>query len=303
MRRKALAAMLVAAMIPAVPQPIHAQGPAADLAAGIRQAQSGEFDAAAITLEGVVGRSGSALSAHDRGRAYTYLSVAYHGLAQTEKAKQRLLQALQADPALTLDPKEFPPKIMDFFGQTLKEAGRPMPTPRPSPSAASAAPAKGHGGGGKTALIVVGLGAAAAGVALAAGGGGSDSPTTTTPAPPNIAGTWVGDGANGQFFTAGPCVGQNEVTLRITQSGGTLSGTSSFKVVRQGGAEGCSSSSLGMTFNGNLAGTVTVNNDVTFTFPGLNGETWRGTVQGNRMSGTVEGLPAGTQSTWTVLRQ
>jgi hypothetical protein len=289
-------------MILAVTPPTHAQGPAADLATGVRQAQSGEFDAAAITLEGVVGR-GTALSAHDRGRAYTYLSVAYHGLGQTEKAKQRLLQALQADPALTLDPKEFPPKIMDFFSQTLKEAGRPMPTPHPSPSPAAApAPSKGHGG--KTALIVVGLGAAAAGVALAAGGGGgSNSTPTTTPGPPNIAGTWVGDGANGQFFTAGPCVGQNEVTLHITQSGGTLTGTSSFKVVRQGGAAGCSSDNIGMVFNGNLAGSVTATNDVTFTFPGLNGETWRGTVQGNRMSGTVQGLPADTQSTWSVIKQ
>jgi len=303
MTRGPLVAVLVAALIPAGPAPARAQGPAADLAAGIRQAQSGDFDAAAITLESVVGRSGSALSAHDRGRALTYLSVAYHGLGQSEKAKQRLLQALQADPALTLDPKEFPPKIMDFFGQTLKEAGRPMPTPRVSPSPA-AAPAGGKGHGGRTAAIVVGLGAAAAGVAIAAGGGGSDnSPTTTIPGPPNIAGTWVGDGANGQFFTAGPCVGQNEVTLRITQSGGTLSGTSTFKVVRQGGAAGCSSDQLGMTFNGNLAGTVTASNDVTFTFPGLNNETWRGTVQGNRMSGTVQGLPPDTQSTWSVVKQ
>jgi hypothetical protein len=135
---------------PALPLPIHAQTEA-DPAAGIRQAQSGEFDGAAITLEGVVGRSGSTLSAHDRGRAYTYLSIAYHGLGQTEKAKQRLLQALQADPALTLDPKEFPPKIMDFFGQTLKEAGWPMPTPRPAQPAA-AAPSR-HGG--KIAIIVV----------------------------------------------------------------------------------------------------------------------------------------------------
>jgi hypothetical protein len=59
-------------------------------------------------------------------------------------------------------------------------------------------------------------------------------------------------------------VGQNEVTPRISQSGGTLSGTASF-VVRQGGAE-VSSSSLGMTFNGTRPAPST-STTTSFTFP------------------------------------
>jgi hypothetical protein len=296
MKQRALAAVMIALLMPIGPPPLLAQSAPADLGTGIRQVQSGDFDAAVITLEGVVARGGAGLSAQDKGRAYLYLSVAYHGLDQNDKAKQRLLSALQADPGLTLDPKEFPPKIMDFFAQTLKQAGRPMPAPPPEPAARK-------GGGGKTALIVVGLGVAAAGVAVAAGGGGGGGTPTTTPSIPNIAGTWVGDGANGQFFTAGPCLGQNEVTLRISQSEGTLTGTSTFRVVRQGGAVGCSSSNLGMVFNGNLAGSIDLSGNVTFTFPGLSGETWRGTLQGTRMQGNVQGLPAEVQSTWSVVRQ
>jgi hypothetical protein len=296
MRHRALAAMLVAVMTPIAPPAVHAQPAPPELAAGIRQAQSGDFDAAVITLEAVVARTSPGLTPKDRGRALLYLAVAYHGLAQNEKAKQRLLQALQADPALTLDPKEFPPVIMDFFADTLKGAGRPMPAPPPTA-------AERKGGGGKTLLIVAGLGAAAAGVAVAAGGGGSSTPTTTLPPIPSVAGTWVGDGANGQFFTAGPCVGQLDVTMRITQSGGTLTGTATFRVARQGGPAGCPSGDVGREANGNLAGSVAANNDVRFTFPGLNGETWQGTVQGNRMQGNVTGISADVQSTWSVVRQ
>jgi hypothetical protein len=297
MTQRALAAAIVALMIPIAPPPVLAQSAPSELATGVRQAQSGDFDAAVITLEAVVARGGAGLSAKDKARAYLYLSVAYHGLEQSDKAKQRLLQAFQADPGLTLDPKEFPPKILDFFAKTLKEAGRPMPAPPPAPRAHK-------GGGGKTALIVVGVGAAAAGIAVAAGGGGGDAvPPTTLPSIPNIAGNWAGEGANGQFFTSGACLGQNEVTLRITQSGGALTGTATFRVVRQGGAAGCATSGLGMVYDGNLAGSITASSDVTFTFPGLNGETWRGTVQGNRMQGNVQGLPADVQSTWSLVRQ
>src|SRR5687767_10189275 len=114
MKQRALAAVMIALLMP-IPPPLLAQPAPADLGTGIRQAQSGDFDAAVITLEGVVARGGAGLSAKDKGRAHLYLSVAYHGLDQTDKAKQRLLSALQADPGLTLDPKEFPPKIMDFF--------------------------------------------------------------------------------------------------------------------------------------------------------------------------------------------
>lgn len=195
MARRTLALCLVAGM--ALPQQFaSAQSSPADvdLATGIRQVREGDFDTAVITLDGVVRRIAAQKGqAKDLGRAYTYLAIAYVGLAQQETAKAKFLEAWKADKSMTLSPKEFPPNIIDFFDQAKKEgetkaaaeAKPPSTTPKPAPSAVATTEAKkGGGGGGKTALIVVGALAAAGGIALAAKGGSSPPPPPTTLTPP-----------------------------------------------------------------------------------------------------------------------
>ncbi len=165
----------------------------ADMATGIRQVREGDFDAALITLDAVVKRlSGQQGQAKELARAYTYLAIAYVGLAQQETARAKFLAAWKADKSLTLSPKEFPPNIIQFFEEAKKEAEdkaraetKPTtatPSPAPSPvTTTGMAEKSGRGGGGKTALIVVGALAAAGGIALAAKGGSSSS---TPPKPP-----------------------------------------------------------------------------------------------------------------------
>jgi hypothetical protein len=195
MTRRILAFCLVVGM--ALPQQfaIAQSSPAdVDLATGIRQVREGDFDAALITLDGVVRRlSGQQGQAKELARAYTYLAIAYVGLAQQETAKAKLLEAWKADKHMTLSPKEFPPSIIEFFEQAKKEGEEtakaeakpisPVPSPAPSPvGTTEKTERKSAGGGGKTALIVVGVLAAAGGIALAAKGGAS-SPALPTPPP------------------------------------------------------------------------------------------------------------------------
>ena len=164
----------------------------ADMATGIRQVREGDFDAALITLDGVVKRlSGQQGQAKELARAYTYLAIAYVGLAQQETARAKFLAAWKADRSMTLSPKEFPPNIIQFFEEAKKEAEDkakveakpPATTPAPGPSPAAATEKAEKKGGGHTALILLGVGgAAAAGIAIAAGGGKSGG-GTTTPSP------------------------------------------------------------------------------------------------------------------------
>jgi hypothetical protein len=132
--------------------------PDADMATGIRQVREGDFDAALITLDGVVKRlSGQQAQAKELARAYTYLAIAYVGLAQQESARAKFLAAWKADRNMTLSPKEFPPNIIQ--------------------------------GGGHTGLILLGVGAGAAAIVAvaAAGKGSSTPPTTLTPPPATLA--------------------------------------------------------------------------------------------------------------------
>jgi hypothetical protein len=228
MARRTLALCLVAGM--ALPQQFAmAQSSPADvdLATGIRQVREGDFDAAVITLDGVVKRlSAQKGQAKELGRAYTYLAIAYVGLAQQETAKAKFLEAWKADKSMTLSPKEFPPNIIDFFDQARKEGekkaeaeAKPTPTtpkPTPSPVATTDKPEKkGGGGGGKTALIVVGGLAVAGGIALAAKGGSSPPPPTL---PPCTAGTDFDFAVDFGFSGAFNCGQSNSraQTYRIT---------------------------------------------------------------------------------------
>jgi hypothetical protein len=114
-----------------------------DLEEGIHQVREAEFAAAAMTLDSLARRLGeqggeSKLLA----RTYVYLSIAYLGLSQVERAKTKFLEALEADEALDLSPSEFPPKYLEFFDEAREDAAAAQaassePPATPSESAAS----------------------------------------------------------------------------------------------------------------------------------------------------------------------
>jgi len=167
-----------------------------DLANGVRQAQEGDFENAVVTLDGVVRRlSGQPSRAKDLARAYTYLSIAYLGLSQEQTAKAKFLEAWKADREMSLSPREFPPRILEFFEKARDEANLTSPaattaTPAPSAAARASEPKKGS----KTVPILIG-GAVLVGVGVAVaagggGGGGSTPPTTLTAGPLSFRLTW-----------------------------------------------------------------------------------------------------------------
>lgn len=147
-----------------------------DLANGVRQAQEGDFENAVVTLDGVVRRlSGQPARAKDLARAYTYLSIAYLGLSQEQTAKAKFLEAWKADRDMSLSPREFPPRILEFFERAREEANLTAPpTAPPSPRpVAVRSPQPEKKKGSKTVPIIIGAAVlAGVGVAVAAGGGG-----------------------------------------------------------------------------------------------------------------------------------
>jgi len=102
------------------------------LATGVRQTQVGEFEAAVATLDEVVQRlSAEGGQPKQLARAYLYLSIAYLGLSEGQKAKAKFTEALRTDMELELSPSEFPPKILRFF----EEARGELPAARVPPAA------------------------------------------------------------------------------------------------------------------------------------------------------------------------
>ena len=183
---------------------LAAQAPPTDpeLADGIRQAKQGDFEIAVLTLDSVARRlSAVGGNVRELARAYLYLSIAYLGLSQEQKAKARFLEAWRMDSDLELSPQEFPPKILEFFEGARQEAlasGEVAPPDEARPAEPKAEPARvttaqpQKRGRSKTLPILIGVGAAAGvGIAVSAGGGGSDSgagnsgagapPTSSTP--------------------------------------------------------------------------------------------------------------------------
>ena len=189
MLKRWLVLMLVVAL--GVPQRAGADTVDTDLANGVRQAQEGDFENAVVTLDGVVRRlSGQPARAKEMARAYTYLSIAYLGLSQEQTAKAKFLEAWKADRDMNLSPREFPPRILEFFERARQEANLPTggakSSPPPPPAAAVRAPEP-KKKGSKTVPIIIGAAVlAGVGVAVAAGGGGGGgvSPTPTPQAGP-----------------------------------------------------------------------------------------------------------------------
>ncbi len=149
------------------------------LSQGIRQAQEGEFETALTTLSGVVRQlSAQPGRKRDLARAYTYLAVAYLGLAQQETAKAKLIEALKADGSLALSLNEFPPRFVLLFEEAKAQAGPSGPPPAPQ---AAPVPATKKKGGKRIGLVVLGVGAATGVVLATRGKKTAEPPAACTP--------------------------------------------------------------------------------------------------------------------------
>jgi hypothetical protein len=176
------------------PRPSVSQRMAVDpaVAEGIRLVDTGDYDAAILTLDNAARRlAADPDRVRDLSQAYLYLGIAYLGKGHEAAARAKFREAVMKARDLTLSPEDFPPKVIDLFEAAREEAMKAPPAQAAtSPPASPPAPAA-QKKGSKTLLLVGGIGGAAAvaGIALAGGGGGgstsgSATPTTTpTPAP------------------------------------------------------------------------------------------------------------------------
>jgi hypothetical protein len=190
MGRCLVTSIWVACLCLALPVGGQTAGPATDeLAAGIRQVHEGEFDAAVVTLDGVVRRFiAEKASASQIAKAHVYLAISYMGLAQVEQARVRFIEALRADKTMELSPKEFPPNVIELFAQVKREELKPPKAPPVATATPAATPkpaaAKASKGSSKVPFILLGVGAAGGGaVAIAAAGGGAKPAPTPVPTP------------------------------------------------------------------------------------------------------------------------
>ena len=134
-RVKVAIAVIVALSLVSAPVPSATQE-RGDLEKGIRQVEGGEFEDAVITLDAAARMLASeGKRPKELARAYTYLAIAYLELSQEQAAKAKFLEALQTDKDLRLDPKQLPPKVIQFFQDAAREAKAKMTTePEPSPT-------------------------------------------------------------------------------------------------------------------------------------------------------------------------
>lgn len=190
--------LVLAVAIAVPPSGLAQQTPtavAADLQAGIRQVDEGDLDAAVITLDAVVLRLKQMKGAErDLATAHLYSSMAHLGLSQIEKAKAEMREAWRNNRGLALDPKKFPPRVIQLYEQMKNEqqqaeattpkpatAASPQPAPKPTASPAEAvAPEK---GGSKLPLILLGGAALVGGGVAIAATGGSGGAAASAPMP------------------------------------------------------------------------------------------------------------------------
>jgi len=182
--------LLAFAGVLAVAAPSSAQKKAVDpdVAEGVRLVETGDYDAAILTLDNASRRLAADPSrVSDLSRAYLYLGIAYLGKGHEAAARAKFREAVTRVKDLTLSPEEFSPRVIDLFEAARAEAAKaPAPT---SAATAALTPAPkaggGSGGGSKTLLVVGGIGGAGALAAIALGGkgGGGGSSTTPTPTP------------------------------------------------------------------------------------------------------------------------
>jgi len=147
----------------ALAQPAEAT---ADLAQGIRQVEEGELETAVVTLGSAVSAlSGKQGREKELSVAHLYLSMAHLGLSEWEVAKANMRLAWRNDHAMRLDPKQFPPRLLQLYEEIRREDGEgaraPSARAAEAPSA-DARPRKGH----SKALLIAGAGLGGAGLAV-----------------------------------------------------------------------------------------------------------------------------------------
>ncbi len=168
--------------------PAVAQTESGELSQGIRQVEEGDLAAAIITLDGVVQKlAGVQGRTNELALAHLYLGMAHLGVSQWERAKTEMREAWRNNKGLKLDPKKFPPRVIQAYEEAKAEAAsqpKPAGTPLPGPakSPAETESSKKGRGSSKALLIVGGLGLAGGGLALA-GGGGASPAVAATPRP------------------------------------------------------------------------------------------------------------------------
>lgn len=183
-----------------------------------------------------------------------------------------------------------------------------------SSGASGAAAGGGAAGGGLSTgaiLGIVGAAGAAAAVAVATGSGGPSAGQTSS-ATISLAGHWFATGTDGVIGVfkgaSGPdCALEFDVSVDVTQSGITLSGTGTHTMR----ASSCNPFDIGsvgpMMFTGSVSGgslTLAVTLKPPADVPILS--TFVGAVSGNRISGTHSGANSRNESlsgTWAVTRQ
>jgi hypothetical protein len=135
---------------------------AADVAAGIKQVQEGDFEGAIGTLAAAAAELQTRPERlRDLVQAYVYLGVAHVALDQAPEARRAFGEAAARDPKLRLSPQSFSPKVIAAF----EEARRAVAPP----------PRK---GGARTGWLLGGAaaGAATAAVILSRGDDAADAP-------------------------------------------------------------------------------------------------------------------------------
>jgi hypothetical protein len=152
--------MRATALLCLVLMAVSAPAQAADVAAGIKQVQDGDFEGAITTLEAAAGELQARPDrARDLVQAYVYLGVAHVALDQPEAARRAFGEAAARDPKLRLSPQSFSPKVIAAF----EEARRAAAPPRK--------------GGARTGWLLGGAAAGAAtAVILSRGGDAADAP-------------------------------------------------------------------------------------------------------------------------------
>jgi len=163
---------------------VFAQATAADpdVLKGIAQVEDGEYDTAILTLDAAARRlSGQPEKVRDVSRAYLYLGIAYFAKGHEAAAKANFRDAIMQFGDISLNPEQYPPKIINLFEAARMEARQEA---REVAAAAPSVAPEEKKGGSKMPLVLVAVAAAGGGaVALAGGGGGDDSAAAPAASP------------------------------------------------------------------------------------------------------------------------
>jgi ankyrin repeat protein len=142
--RRVLWILLFASLGAASEASAWAQTQAADpeLNKGIQLVEEGDFDGGVRTLSAVVKRLQTSGGApRDLTRANLYLGIAHVSLRNESVARAAFVEALRADPTLTLSADEFPPRVIAAFQLAKRDVptgpASPRPTSTPPPSAST----------------------------------------------------------------------------------------------------------------------------------------------------------------------